>query len=297
VAASKGSGKTTGPAQQSKVTGGGGERAKAEAEEPADKAPKLPRDLATMLDHAIKKIRPYQRPIGFGLLAVVVLFVGASMWTASRDKKAGKVTMELGKVLETATARVEEGGIDYEALSAGIEPEPARFKTFKDRSEAELAAARALESTYGDSAIAKRAKLLQAGALYDTGKYDEAIAAYKAFLDGAPSADLAATAREGIGNCVEAKALAQTDPAARTAGLDEAGKAYAAIAGDESDAHYPTALYHQARLRGLKGDRPGAIELYRKILEKTPGPLLTEEVNERLARLDAAPKPAAAPAQ
>jgi hypothetical protein len=100
-------------------------------------------------------------------------------------------------------------------------------------------------------------------------------------------------AREGIGYSLEAKALAQSDAAARNAGLDEALKAYAAIATDDKDAHYATALYHQARLRALKGDKAGAVELYKKVLDKNPGGFLTEEVTGRLALLDASPTPAA----
>ena len=100
---------------------------------------------------------------------------------------------------------------------------------------------------------------------------------------------------EGIGYALEAKALAQTDAAARSAGLDEALKAYDDLAHDEKDARYTTVLYHQARLQALKGQKQAAVDLYKKILEKNPGPILTEEVQGRLSLLDVAPAPAAAP--
>jgi tetratricopeptide (TPR) repeat protein len=253
-------------------------------------------DFNSVIDQVAKVAKPYLKPIGIGAGALLVAIVAGMFWTGAQAKKAGHATAELGKVLDTATARVDEGGPDIEALASGQEPEPARFKTFKDRSEAELAASQALDVTFGGSKAALRAKLVAAGALYDLGKYDEAIAAYHVFLDSGPGVDLAAVAKEGIGYCTEAKALAQTDAAARTAGLGEALKAYAAIAADDNDPHYATSLYHQARIHALQGDKAGAVDLYKKVLEKSPGGVLTEEVNGRLALLDAAPGPAAAPA-
>jgi tetratricopeptide (TPR) repeat protein len=253
-------------------------------------------DFNSVIDQVAKVVRPYLKPIGIGAGALLVAIVAWNVWTGAQAKKAGHATAELGKVLDTATARVDEGGPDIEALASGQPPEPARFKTFKDRSEAELAASQALDVTFGGSKAAARAKLVAAGALYDLGKHDEAIAAYRAFIASGPGVDLAAVAKEGVGYCIEAKALAQTDAAARTAGLGEALAAYAAIAADDKDPHYATSLYHQARIKALQGDKAGAVDLYKKVLDKNPGGVLTEEVNGRLALLDAAPGPAAAPA-
>ena len=275
--------------------------AKPKGKEPAaeEKEPHVkrnPYDFQMVMERVIRVARPYARPIGIGAAALVVVIVVASIWSGVQAKKAGRATAELGKVLATASARVEEGTPDIEAIAAGREPEPARFKTFKDRSEAELAASQALDRSFGGSTVAERAKLVEAAALYDLGKYDEAIAADRAFLASSPSPDLQRVAREGIGYALEAKALAQTDAAARNAGLDEALKAYTEIATDEKDPAYPTALYHQARIQALKGQKATAVELFKKVLEKNPGPGLTELVQGRLALLDTGPQPTPAPA-
>jgi predicted negative regulator of RcsB-dependent stress response len=255
-------------------------------------------ELQSVLDKGLQAVRPHAKVIGIGLAAVIVAVAAGSIWSSMQDKKAGRASAELGKVLDAASARVEAGAPDLEAMVAGREPEAARFKTFKERSEAEVAAAQALDASYGGTAVAKRGKLVAAGALYDLGKYDDAAAAYRAFLDGKPGDDLAAVAQEGLGYALEAKALAQTDASARSAGLDEAGKAFAALApASDKDGKSPqaaNALYHQGRILAAKGDKAGAIDAWKKVLDKNPGPLLTEEVNARLALLDAAG--AAAPA-
>ena len=256
--------------------------------------PKLgPSDFQNVMDRVARVIKPYSRPIGIGAAGLLVVIIAGIIWSGVQEKKAGEATAELGKVLDTASARVEDSGPDIEALTTGREPEPARFKTFKDRSEAEIAAVQAFESTHGSSTVAKRAKLVQAGALYDLGKYDEAVAAYKIFLESGPGPEVALVAREGIGYALEAKALAQADAAARNAGLDEALKAYTDIAANDKDPGHATALYHQARIRALKGDKPGAIELYNKVLKDNPGLILTEQITGRLALLGVAPEPKA----
>jgi tetratricopeptide (TPR) repeat protein len=203
-----------------------------------------------------------------------------------RERKAGAATAELAKVLDAATGSVDEAGPELDPSNPMAEPEPGKFKTFKDRDEAVLAAGKALDASYGSSSVAERGALVEAGALYDLGKYDDAIAAYNAFLASGPGEDLAALAREGLGYAQEAKALAQTDAAARQAGLDAALETFTAIDRDEHGLRYTQAIYHQARIKALKGDKAGAVELFKRVLERNPNPLLTEEVQGRLALLD-----------
>jgi hypothetical protein len=246
-------------------------------------------ELRSLTERAIDAARQYGRQIAIGAAALVLVIVAVEVWTTLRERKAGAATAEMGKVLDTATASVDEAGPDLEQLQAE-EPEPAKFKTFKDRAEAAVAAVQALDASYGSSRVAKRVGLIAAGALYDLGKYDEAVAKYRDFLNSGPGEELAARAHEGLGYALEAKALAQTDAATKGAGLDEALSAYADIERDEKGPHYNEALYHQARIKALKGDKPGAIELYKKIVTRNPNPLLSEEVQGRLALLGASAK-------
>lgn len=257
-----------------------------------EKAPETkPEDeLRSLTERAIDAARPYMKQIAIGAAALVIVIAAVEVWEGMRDRKAGAATAELGKVLDTATATVEEAGPDLEQLQSGEPETPAKFKTFKDRAEAELSAVQVLDATYGQTKIAKRADLVLAGALYDLGKYDDAIAKYKEFLASGPGEDLAAMAHEGLGHALEASALAKTDAAAKGAGLDAAMAAYADIQRDDKLAHYADALYHQARIKALKGDKAGAIELFKKAAAANPNPLLAEEVQGRLSLLGASAK-------
>jgi tetratricopeptide (TPR) repeat protein len=247
-------------------------------------------ELRSLTERAIDAARPYLRQIAIGAAALVLVIAALEVWGGMRERKAGAATAELGKVLDTATASVDEAGPDLEQLQSGEPEAPAKFKTFKDRAEAEVASVLALDASYGSTRIAKRADLVAAGALYDLGKYDEAIAKYKEFLGSGPGEELAALAHESLGHALEAKALAQTDAAAKGAGLDAALTAYADIQRDEKLPHYADALYHQARIKALKGDKAGAIDLFKKVAAANPNPLLAEEVQGRLALLGASAK-------
>ena len=127
---------------------------------------------------------------------------------------------------------------------------------------------------------------MRAGVLYDLRRFDEAIAAYKMFLSSDEGhGSLRFAAQEGLGYCQEAKALAQTDANARGAGLDEALLAFAALQPDPKGFYRDFALYHQARIKAVKGDVAGAIELYKQVRDQFPVGPLREEVRNRLALL------------
>ena len=240
----------------------------------------------TLAARTVTAIRPHAVKLAALLGGVLAVIIGLAIWTSWTARKAGKATDGFGKLVAVGSARVDEAGPQIE-LSDPNNPQPltqkAEYKTYAERSQKALELIPTLPL---DGKVAERTKLVEAGLLYDVGKYDEAIAAYTAFIASDAPADLAARAREGIGYALEAKALAQTDAAARNAGLDEALAAFAQIAAGEKQPLYAAGLYHQARLKALKGDKPGAIELFKKALEANPTPDLTEEINNRLSLLE-----------
>jgi tetratricopeptide (TPR) repeat protein len=124
--------------------------------------------------------------------------------------------------------------------------------------------------------------LLKGSLLYDLGKWDDSIKAYRGYP---PAGPLAFLAKEGQGYAEEAKALAQTDAAAKNAGLADALKTFAAIQPDEKGAHYDLAAYHQARVLAEQGDSAKAIELYKKALAKNPPIEFATQIKTRLALL------------
>lgn len=169
------------------------------------------------------------------------------------------------------------------------------YATLAAKAEAELAAIDALKSDAGRSPAAKRAELLKARALLDLDRYDEAAATYRAYAGAAHTELLKVLAREGVGYSLEAKAMAQTDAAAREAGLKEALDAFQKMQPDEAGLRRKHALYHEARIHATLGDQTKALELYKKILEVEPPADLEETVNARIAALEAGGAKAPAP--
>jgi tetratricopeptide (TPR) repeat protein len=247
-------------------------------------------DLAepqTVAARVVEVLRPHVTKILVVLAGVILVVVGLAVYTTLQHRKAGEATYELGRLFAVVGARVDEAGPQIDLVDPTLDltqPAPADYKTFSDRTAAALELSQKLD--LGSSALANDAELVLAALLYDAGKHDEAIAAYRKFLEAAQDAFLSGQAREGIGYALEAKALAQTDATARNSGLDEALAAFRQIASGEKQPLYPVALYHQARLTALKGDRPAAIDLFKKALENGAPPRLSDEINNRLALLE-----------
>jgi tetratricopeptide (TPR) repeat protein len=104
------------------------------------------------------------------------------------------------------------------------------------------------------------AKLGLAGVLFDQGKLDEAIKTYEEVL----SSELAkidpesrGRAIEGIGLTLEAKG-----------DKDAAMKRFKELENAEVAGFRELALYHQARIAHAQGDKPGAVERLKKVIEK-----------------------------
>lgn len=248
-------------------------------------------DLAqpqTIAARIFEVARPHSTKILAVLGGLALVIIGLVVYTSLSTRSAARETQELDKLITETGAKVDEAGPDIDLIdpSAGMPtPTPAKYKTFAERTQAALDLSKKLD--LGSSKIATNAKLVEAGLLYDSGKYDEAIAAYKEFAKGADDVLLAGRAREGVGYALEAKALAQTEASARSAGLEQALRAFIEIAAGEKEPLYTVALYHQARIKSLQGDKAGAVELYKKALEHGPSPQLSDEINGRLALLEA----------
>jgi hypothetical protein len=86
-------------------------------------------------------------------------------------------------------------------------------------------------------------------------------------------------AHEGLGYAYEGKGE-----------LDKAVAAFGQLTGDATDFHgfyQDRALYHQARLSQIKGDKAAAVKGYRQILDKVPDTSMKDEIVDRLAVLEA----------
>lgn len=179
----------------------------------------------------------------FIMVAVVISVVLVIRWR--KNVKQERATAKLGEVLDTARKPVnpEAPPEDKEA-----------FKSAKDRANAVL-------DTMAKTG-AKGPASYQGGVLFDAGKYDEAIAAYKL---GETKPDIEGVlCREGIGLALEAKATAEKDAAARQKGFEDALAAFTAMQPDEAGPRRAHALYHMGRIQQTLGKTADAKASFEK---------------------------------
>jgi tetratricopeptide (TPR) repeat protein len=179
----------------------------------------------------------------FILVAVVISVVLVIRWRKHVAQE--RATIRLGEVLDTARK-----GVNPDA-----KPEETDvYKSSKDRANA------VLDSM--TKAGADGSPSYKGGMLLDAGKFDDAVAAFR---KGENKPDIEGVlSREGIGLALEAKAMAEKDPAARQKGLEEALAAFVAMQPDEAGPRRAHALYHAGRIQQTLGKTAEAKASYEK---------------------------------
>ena len=220
-------------------------------------------------------LSPHRKKLVVLLSLVLLVAVGVATWDWYQKKQTRKLTAEVDGVIELLHAPI-----------AGDEGTAAEgtFPTEEARDSAVLAAFGKLAGGSSSPSL-RAAKLLEAESLMNIGKYDEAIASYRAFLQAKVPEALRVSAREGIGYALEAKALGLEDAKARSVGLEEALVAFGQMQPDVAGAGHKRALYHEGRILASLERRDDAIAKYRAILDSDPGSL-EAEVENRLAALE-----------
>jgi tetratricopeptide (TPR) repeat protein len=236
----------------------------------------------------VDRLLPHVKKIIVGtiVLAVILTVVFAIRWFS--DRKQIQATEELDRALEIARQPIvakddkpdPKDPKDPKAAKDAKDPKDAKkpgFASDKDRATAVLAA----------PGLEVAGPAYRGGLLFDVGKFDEAIAAYKTGV--ANKTIEGVLCREGLGLALEAKASADKDPAARQKGFEEALAAFAAMQPDEAGVRRAYALYHQGRMQLLLGKRAEAKALFEsaKQANKDPGSEIAEAIEKRLATLGA----------
>ena len=235
-----------------------------------------------------KALQPHRKPILILVGGAALLLLGLSIYSWMDRRREEGATGGFQEAVRTEKGKVQAAAtpdLPPELQMMGEDPTLPKFKTAEERSTATLSALDKLEKDYGSTDVAKRARLMKAGVLYDLGRYDDAANGYKAAMDTADGA-LKYVAREGLALSIEAKALAEKDAAARNAGLDKALAEYKQLQPDEKGYYHDVAVYHQARVLALKGDKKGAQALFQQIVDKMPSSSIVGEARERLALLE-----------
>jgi tetratricopeptide (TPR) repeat protein len=147
------------------------------------------------------------------------------------------------------------------------------FATQGEKDEAIVAALTGLRSEYGGTRSATTAALPLAQALYQLGRYDDALRAYGEFIQEAPKDDLLrATALEGQGYAYEAKGK-----------LDEALRSYDALSRlEKTDFLDGMGLFHRARILILQGKKEEAAKALSEIPGAFPNSAAARMATERM---------------
>jgi hypothetical protein len=243
--------------------------------------------LQSLSARVVEQVRPHFAKIAVVLSGVVLVIVAFTIYSCQMQQRDENATVAFGKVMDTIRAEVTDG-TDKPPDTPPNPDAPPTFKSIEERNKAVLAEIEKMESEYGKAGVAKGTLIVKAGVLYDLGRHDDAIATYRRVLEKKLGPEETYVAREGLGYALEAKGLeaAKKDAAAAKASFSEALEEFEALAPDDKAPHRDLALYHQARLKALLGDRAGAIALYKQILEKHRTSSISSEAENRLAILE-----------
>jgi len=205
------------------------------------------------------------------LVGLVVLIVAA--WAISQylDKRKEQSTESLGRALKIAEANlIAETEKDVEQSE-----EVPRFKTAKERTDSAMKVLGDLDKDFSSTPAALRAVLVKASLAYDQGRYADAEALYRRFVDSKPVEQaLVLMAQEGIGLCAEARG-------------DLAAAQAAFVAQAAGDLFKERSQWNQARVYAKQGNKPKAVEIYKEMLGKgDPKSSLRDDIQNRLSQLE-----------
>jgi tetratricopeptide (TPR) repeat protein len=220
-------------------------------------------------------LRPHAIKLAAVIGGVAVVLIAFSVYTWWDGKREAEATRLFGEVTRILEARIEPPKPEPAAPAPESDKDAKlTYATLKERGEAALGVLDRIERDYGSTDVAEQAMLVKAGQLLDLGRFDEAAAAYQRVID--KNGALRFLAAEGLGYALEAKG-----------DLDGALAAFVKLQPDEKGFYRDQSLYHQARILAKKGDKAGALTLYKQILEKWPQSSLKTDVTNRVASLEA----------
>jgi tetratricopeptide (TPR) repeat protein len=242
-------------------------------------------DFWTRASHAIvAAVGPRRKPAIAIAVALGVVLIGSAIintWDASRRVSASRVLGHIQKMANAELLPAATDSKDGESKDSAKESKDdvPRFKTASERQNAVLKELDQFLAGGAASSLKVEALIMKGATLLDVGRNDDAIAAYQSALSGRLDPRLRFLAHEGLGYAYEGKG-----------DLEKAQAAFGQLTGDASGFHgfyQDRALFHKARLVEIKGDKSGAVMIYRQILDKDPDTSIKDEIVDRLALLEA----------
>lgn len=230
-------------------------------------------------------IGPRQKPVIAGVVALIVVLTGAVIFQNVDEDHKVQASDALVRIQKMAIADLEAPPPAADGAKA-TPPAPdkekddvPRFKTAPERQEAVLKELDAFLAKGYSGALKAEALVLKGSQLLEAGRFDDAIAAYDGALGAKLDARMRFLAHEGKGYAFEGRG-----------DLDKAAAEFGELEQDASAFHgfyRDRATYQKARIAERKGDRAGAVKLYKQVLEKSSDSPLHDEITDRLAVLEA----------
>jgi hypothetical protein len=256
--------------------------AKAPAAKPVAKQPakQPPKPVNIGGESFLDRLIPHVKKIAVTLIFLSVIIAAVFAFRIHRQTVKSEQTAKVADVVDLG----ERAVVPPPAAGSGsgsAEAPKSDEKTFasdRDRANAMLSEM-AKDGVDGTPAF-------RAGALFDAGKYDEAIAEYKkcstvSGMDGA-------VCREGIGLATEAKASAEKDATAQQKGYEAALAAFKAEQANDDGPRAGYAHYHQGRILVLLNRKDEAKKEFEKARDVGKDLIdLPELVRKRLAGMGA----------
>jgi len=228
-------------------------------------------------------VGPRRKPGLFGLGTLVAVLVGGAVLGKFDDDKRVAASEELARIQHMANAELDTSAPDKNGNRIEEKKDSSdgvpRFATAELRRAAVLKELEQFIAKNVVTGLKDEALVMKGSQLLDAGKFDDAVTAYQAALAAKLDPRLAFLAHEGLGYAYEGKG-----------DFDQALKAMDQLAGDAAGFqgfYRDRALYQKARLTERKGDRAGAVKLYKEVLDKAPDTTLHDEISDRLAVLEA----------
>jgi tetratricopeptide (TPR) repeat protein len=190
-----------------------------------------------------------------GAVVVVAVVAGSIGWTLRREHKQAEAAALFQQAVEIEMAPIRAADAPPEPASAP----PRRGPTYPDhvaRSRAALEAFRRVSQRFPDAPITPLARLSEATALYDLGRYAEARRVYESLL-GADVGGQEGRVYEGLGFALEA----QND-------LPGALRRYEELGRIQDGAWRDLAAFHQARVLHRQGQDNRAKDILHGLLER-----------------------------
>ncbi|MEN9797649.1 MAG: hypothetical protein RL653_1345 [Pseudomonadota bacterium] len=214
-----------------------------------------------------------EKTVALGVAGVLVagLGVGIVNWAGRRsDEKSAR---ELGAALKPLERGVDVTGF---AAAGATDPSTVPFKSQAEKDQAVVESLEAFRNGHSGSPAAATAGLPLAQSQLRLGKYDEALAAFDAFLASAKAGDpLRSAALEGRGYAYEGKGQ-----------LDKAYEAFAQLSKENSTPFLEgMGPYHQARVLLAQGKKDDAAKGFAEVSAKFPKSAAGRMAQERVSAL------------